>query len=106
MWAGLAGGLLVFTGLWHATEFMMGGRNADTRRLIPVGIVYLILGILIVTLTGGWIVQLVALIAAGAGAIAAFTMRGGRSEIRGWVIWAFILIDAAIVAALAMALLG
>ena len=39
MWAGLAGGLLVFTGIWHATEFLMGGRTADTRRLIPVGIV-------------------------------------------------------------------
>ena len=105
MWAGLAGGLLVFTGLWHATEFMMGGRNADTRRLIPVGIVYLVLGLLIVTMTGGWIVHLVALIAAGTGGIAAFTMRG-RSAIRGWVIWAFSLIDIVIVAALALALLG
>ena len=30
MYAGIAGGLLVFTGIWHATEWMMDGRRRDT----------------------------------------------------------------------------
>ena len=105
MWAGLAGGLLVFTGIWHATEFLMGGRTADTRRLIPVGIVYLLFGVLIVTMTGGWIVQIVALILVAAGGVSAFVARD-RLDMRRWVIWAFLLIDVIIVLALAMALLA
>ena len=105
MWAGLAGALLVFTGIWHATEFLMGGRTADTRRLIPIGILYLILGILIVTMTGGWIVQLIALIVTSIFLVVAFLNRSSAA-IRRWVIWAFIVIDVVVVAALAMALVG
>ena len=37
MFAGIAAALLVFTGIWHATEFLMDGRRQDTVRLIPVG---------------------------------------------------------------------
>lgn len=101
--AGLAGALLVFTGIWHAMEFLMAGRNRDTLRLVPVGLVYFVLGALIVTLTGGWIVQVVALLATLAGMIAAFLTRRG-SMVRGWVIWAFILFDAVIIVALGTAL--
>jgi hypothetical protein len=34
MYAGIAGGLLVFTGIWHATEWMMDGRRRDTWALV------------------------------------------------------------------------
>ena len=83
MWAGLAGALLVFTGIWHATEFLMGGRTADTRRLIPIGILYLILGIMIVTMTGGWIVQLIALIVTSIFLVVAFGIAAGERGVCG-----------------------
>ena len=35
---GAAGSLLVFTGIWHAFEWAMHGRNRDTARLVPVGV--------------------------------------------------------------------
>lgn len=104
MYAGLAGALLVFTGIWHATEFLMGGRNRDTLRLIPFGLVYLVLGVLIVTLTGGWIVQAIALVVAAVGMAGALATRH-TAQVRGWVLWAFILIDVAIILALGAALL-
>lgn len=53
MYAGLAGGLLVFTGFWHVTEWLMDGRRRDTLLLVPAGLIYLVLGYLLVTITGG-----------------------------------------------------
>ena len=105
MYAGIAGGLLVFTGIWHATEWMMDGRRRDTWALVPVGLVYLILGYLLVTLFGGAITQVVALAAAAFGGTLAF-MRRDQLEIRKWVIWAFIIINVIIVVALVLAMLG
>lgn len=105
MFAGIAGGLLVFTGFWHATEWMMDGRRRDTWRLVPVGVVYMVLGALIVMSIGGWVIQVAALLLAGAGGAVAF-MRRDNFAIRKWVIWAFVLIDVLVVLALAAALLG
>lgn len=105
MMAGISGSLLVFTGLWHAFEWMMGGRNRDTAMLIPVGIVYAVLGYLIVTFRGGMPVLLVSLVLVSLGGIAAFTQRN-TMQIRPWVTWAFILIDIVIVIGLVAALLG
>ncbi len=101
---GLAGSLLVFTGLWHMFEWMMGGRNSDTLRLIPFGIVYTILGVLIVTFTGGTLVLIIALAITAIGATAALVVRK-TAQIRAWVLWAFVGIDAVIIAGLATALL-
>ena len=103
--SGLAGSLLVFTGVWHAFEWMMGGRNRDTARLIVPGIVYVILGYLLITLQFYPMVQWVALVLTAAGMTAAFTMRK-TMQVRTWVTWAFIIIDAVIVLALLAALLG
>ncbi|MEX3015481.1 hypothetical protein [Gymnodinialimonas hymeniacidonis] len=105
MFAGIAGGLLVFTGIWHATEWMMDGRRPDTWRLVPVGLVYLLLGCLLVLGTGGMITQIIALLAAGMGGTIAFLNRD-RFSIRKWVTWAFILVDVVIVLALVAALLS
>ena len=105
MAAGIGGALLVFTGLWHIFEWMMAGHNRDTVRLVPVGILYAALGCLIVLGIGGWITLAAATAITAAGMAAAFTLRS-RSLVRGWVTWAFILIDATIVAALLTALLG
>ncbi len=102
---GLAGSLLVFTGLWHALEWLMGGRNRDTMRLIPVGLIYTVLGFLIVTFQGLPVVLWVALFAVGTGLSAAFTLRN-TLEIRPWVLWSFIAIDLAILAGLFSAVLG
>lgn len=102
---GLAGSLLVFTGLWHALEWLMAGRNRDTLRLIPVGLIYLLLGCLLVTFTGGVLVVWLALAVTTIGMVAAFTRRHSL-EIRPWVIWTFILIDLAIIFGLISALLG
>lgn len=105
MYAGLAGGLLVFTGIWHATEWMMDGRRRDTWALVPFGLLYLVLGYLIVTLVGGTTVQAAALVLAAFGGTVAFVRRN-QFEIRKWVTWAFIIIDVIIVVALLMAILG
>lgn len=104
MTAGIAGALLVFTGIWHATEWIMDGRRRDTWRLVPVGICYLILGVLVVGGTGGVIVQICAALAAAAGGITAFRQRE-TLDIRKWVIWAFIIIDVIVVLALMLSFL-
>jgi hypothetical protein len=49
----LSGSHFVVVGFWHAFEWMMGGRNRDTLALNAFGIVYIILGYLIVTFAGG-----------------------------------------------------
>jgi len=102
---GLAGSLLVFTGFWHALEWLMGGRNKDTLRLIPVGLIYIVLGYLIVTFTGGTTVVIVALIFTLIGLIGALVTRK-TAQVRPWVTWVFIIIDLVIIAALAMYFLG
>ncbi len=105
MFAGMAGGLLVFTGIWHATEWMMDGRRPDTWRLVPFGIVYLVLGCLLVLGTGGIITQIIALLIAGAGGTIAYLNRN-TLNVRKWVLWVFILVDILVVLALLAALLS
>ena len=102
---GMAGSLLVFTGLWHATEWLMGGRNRDTLRLIPFGLLYLALGYLIVTFTGGTPVLAAALVLTAIGATGALMMRRS-SQVRPWVIWVFIVTDVLIIAGLLAALIS
>lgn len=102
---GLAGSLLVFTGVWHALEWLMGGRNKDTVRLIPFGIIYIVLGFLIVTFTGGSTVAVVALVVTLIGLMAGLLVRK-TAQVRPWVIWVFIGIDVVIIAVLAMYFLG
>ena len=102
---GLAGSLLVFTGFWHALEWLMGGRNKDTLRLIPVGILYAILGYLIVTFTGGITVLIIALVLTCLGAAAAFMTRK-TSMVRPWVTWVFITVDILIILGLLMVLIS
>lgn len=99
MGTGIAGALLVFTGIWHAVEWLMYGRNRDTLRLIPIGLAYLLLGYLIVMGIGGWTVPLVALVLTSAGLAGAVITRR-TAQVPGWVTWAFILIDVAIIAGL------
>ena len=102
---GLGGALLVFTGFWHAFEWAMGGRNRDTARLILPGLIYLVLGYLIVT--GGFMpwAAWIALVLTALGAVAAFSMRN-TAQVREWVTWAFIVIDVVIVLAIGAALLA
>jgi len=102
---GLAGALLVFTGFWHALEWLMGGRNKDTLRLIPAGIIYIVLGYLIVTFTGGSIVIPIALFVTAIGLVVALLTRK-TAQVRAWVTWVFIVIDIAIIALLGFTLLG
>lgn len=105
MATGLAAALLVFTGLWHAFEWMMGGRNQDTLRLIPVGSVYAVLGWLIAIEWGGMAIQLIALVVTCAGLAAALSVRK-TAEIRPWVLWAFIVIDVVVILALVLSFFG
>ena len=102
---GLAGSLLVFTGVWHVLEWLMGGRNKDTLRLIPFGIVYVVLGYLIVTFRGGSIVHVIALLVTVAGLIGALVTRK-TAQVRPWVTLVFIMIDIIIIIGLAVALIG
>lgn len=102
--AGVAGGLLVFTGLWHMFEWMMGGRNRDTLRLIVPGLIYVVLGYLIVNFIGGQIVLWTAMLITAGGMTAALIIRK-TAQVRPWVLWAFILIDVVIVLCLAATLL-
>jgi len=102
---GLAGSLLVFTGFWHALEWLMGGRNKDTLLLIPFGLIYIVLGYLIVTFTGGSTVVIVALVVTAIGLIGALVTRK-TTQVRPWVTWVFIIIDVIIIAALGMSFLN
>jgi len=102
---GLAGSLLVFTGFWHALEWLMGGRNKDTLRLIPFGLIYILLGYLIVTFTGGSVVAIIALVVTAIGLVSALVIRK-TAQIRPWVVWAFIIIDVIIIAALGFSFLN
>lgn len=100
---GIAGALLVFTGIWHAFEWAMHGRNKDTARLVPVGILYAALGWMIVTLRFDPIPAWIALALTTLGLIAAYSLKD-TSDVPKWVSWAFIVIDAAIIAALVIGL--
>ena len=102
---GLAGSLLVFTGVWHVLEWLMGGRNKDTLRLTPFGIVYVVLGYLIVTFRGGSIVLVIALLVTVAGLIGALVTRK-TAQVRPWVTLVFIIIDIIIIVGLAVALIS
>jgi len=104
MYAGIAGGLLVFTGIWHATEWMMDGRRRDTWRLVPVGLIYIVFGCLVVAQLGGVMAQFVALGLALLGGAVAFVRRD-QFDLRKWVIWTFICIDVVIVLSLAIAMI-
>lgn len=105
MYAGIAGGLLVFTGLWHATEWIMDGRRRDTWLLVPVGLIYLALGSLLALSVGGVLVKSVALALVAAGGCVAF-LRRNQVDMRRWVAWTFIIVDALIVLALIFGLSG
>ena len=54
---------------------------------------------------GGWIVELIAMIAAAAGATVLFAQRK-TLQVRRWVIWTFIVLDVVIVLSLLLGLLG
>ena len=105
MYAGLSGGLLVFTGFWHVTEWLMDGRRRDTLLLVPAGLIYLVLGYLLVTITGGTATVIAALILPALGGTFAY-LNLGKMVVRRWVLWAFILLDVIIVLALLMALMS
>ncbi len=96
---GAAGSLLVFTGVWHAFEWAMHGRNRDTARLVPVGILYALMGWFIVTgQFMPWIAWM-ALVLTSIGLVAALSMRR-TAAIPKWVLWSFIIVDALIIAGL------
>lgn len=97
---GFAAALLVFTGIWHMTEFLMDRRTPDTMKLIPFGAAYLGLGLLIVFNVSVAIVAPVAAVLVSTGMTIAVVQRK-RLAVRQWVLWAFIVIDAAILLALA-----
>jgi len=101
---GVAGSLLVFTGFWHTFEWAMGGRNKDTLVLIPFGVVYLVLGCLIVTFTGGQSVPWIAVLLVTLGLVVVLATRK-NTQVRSWVIWLFIIIDLIIAVFLLLALL-
>ena len=105
MLTGVASGLLVFTGLWHATEWLMDGRRRDTLRLIPFGIIYVVLGYLLATGGDGIVTIGLAIVLPTIGGALAFLNRD-TFELRKWVTWTFIIIDVVIVAALILALFG
>jgi hypothetical protein len=102
---GLAGSLLVFTGFWHAFEWLMGGRNRDTMRLVPFGLVYVVLGFLLVAFVGGAVAQIMALAIVTFGMTAAYLTRE-TTQVRPWVTWVFIIVDVVIVAALVFVLVS
>ncbi|MCF2870787.1 hypothetical protein L0664_06885 [Octadecabacter sp. G9-8] len=102
---GLAGSLLVFTGFWHACEWIMGGRNRDTLALIPFGIVYIVLGYLIVTFTGGIAVPILALVIVLVG-LSLGIMTRRVTAVRKWVLWIFIGLDILIALGLLIGLLN
>ncbi|GHA51334.1 hypothetical protein GCM10008927_15850 [Amylibacter ulvae] len=105
MSAGIAGAVLIFVAIWHLTEWMMSHRDKDTLVLIPFGVLYAILGYLIVNLIGGKVVLAIALICVSIGMTAAITVRK-TSSVRPWVMRAFILIDMVIITCLILALLA
>ena len=104
MYAGIAGGLLVFTGVWHATEWLMDGRRRDTLLLVPAGLIYLVLGYLLVTVSGGATTMIAAILLPALGGLYAF-MNLGKTDVRPWVTRAFILLDVIIVLVLILAML-
>jgi len=96
---GLAAALLVFTGIWHLTEWLMDRGSKDARRLIPFGAGYLLLGVLIALGFGGPVVGGIAFLAVAGGMVLAF-LRRKELDVRRWVMWAFIVLDAVIALAI------
>ncbi|MBO6902999.1 MAG: hypothetical protein JJ864_16810 [Rhizobiaceae bacterium] len=98
-----AAGLLVFAGLWRTFEWIVHGRTPGSARLIPGGLAYLVLGMIIVLGAGGAIIAWVALVTALANLTVFFAMRR-RIDVRRWVIWFLAIMDMAIIASVTGAL--
>ena len=105
MYAGIAGGLLGFTGFWLSTEWLRDGRRRDTLMLVPAGLIYLLLGYLLVTVTGGTATVIAAIVLPALGGTFAF-LNLGKMDVRRWVTWAFIAMDVIIVLALLVVLVS
>jgi len=82
----------------------MHGRNRDTARLVPVGVLNALMGWFIVTGQFMPWIAWTALVLTSVGMVAAYTMRRTAAFPK-WVLWTFILIDACIILGLLSGLL-
>jgi hypothetical protein len=85
MYPGIAGGLLIFSGFWHASKWFMDGRRRDAWALVPFGIFYFLLGCFVVVSFGGSVTQILAFLLVAVGGGVAFLCRKDL-ELRKWVV--------------------
>jgi len=88
--------LLVFLGVWHATEFIMDRGSSGARKLIPTGILFLALGVLIAL---GLASPLLAAVSLGAvlGSLGYLLINRKGVDIRRWVLFASVAIQSVLV---------
>lgn len=89
---GIAAFLLVFLGVWNATEFLMDRRSTGARKLVPSGIVLLLLGILVAAGLAGTALAAVALLAVLA-SLGYLVANRRAINIRRWVLVALVLLE-------------
>ncbi len=95
---GLAGQLLIATGILHCLAWIVSGWSDDTMRLIPVGLVYAALGAALYFRIPK--IRYLAFLVTLIGVLVAYiTMNGAQLAI--WLSWLFIVIDLTVLAILA-----
>ena len=105
MVAGLAAALLIFSGFWQMTEWLMGGRNRHTLWLIVTGVIYIALGVWLIATIGGVVAGGVStLIVLAGGSLRLLWYRS--LHIRHWVLVGIIGLDVIVLLALVGAFLG
>ena len=87
--------LFIITALLHIAIPFIYGRGQDTIGIAVYGVIYLVIGGLLLTTAAGW-VPFVALILTAIGAAAAFVQRNANQKLLTFT-WIFIAIDAFII---------
>ena len=87
--------LFIITAILHIAMPFIYGRGQDTIGIAVYGVIYLVLGVLLLTTSAGW-APIGALILTAIGGTAAFIQRNANPKLLTFT-WIFIAIDAVII---------
>ena len=93
----------IITAVLHIATLIRFGNSVATRPIAAYGIIYLILGVLLMVGTFSWI-PIIALILTAIGGVGATTQLNANSEMRSWTLF-FIGVDVVIIVLLIISLI-
>ena len=91
--------MMYLSGLAHLIAPLVSGTTSGALGLVPVGVLWIVLGWILVSRGWRWLAW-VAFFLALAGAIAALGIATGGADVAAWLAWAVVAFDAGAAAAL------